>query len=70
VTDQWGRGLACLSQCARACAQLWVALAFSVGFQRKEFLYFYEIAFEIYNLLILAPKIVKQNLVYFLGLDL
>jgi hypothetical protein len=38
-TDQWGRGPACRSQCARACAQLWVALAFSAGFQRKEFLF-------------------------------
>jgi hypothetical protein len=70
VTDQWGRGPAYLSQCARACAQLWVALAFSAGFQIKEFLYFCEIALEIYNLPILAPKIVKQILVYFLGPDI
>jgi hypothetical protein len=37
VTDPWGRGSTCLSQCVCACVQLWVALAFPADFQRKGF---------------------------------
>jgi hypothetical protein len=37
MTDPWGHGSTCLSQCAHTCVQLWVALAFPAGFQRKGF---------------------------------
>jgi hypothetical protein len=64
---------ACLSHPARACAQPQVYSAFSAADFKKELEMIFRIyvnALENHNLLILAPKIVKQILVDFLGVDL